>query len=426
MSCGLEAVTVLENGFPTRERALAYSNLSQLYMLACDRNETVHWGEKAIDLATKLNDYEVLSHALNNIGTVLLMYEVTEGETKLNQSLAVALENNLHEHVARAYTNLSSRFMSHKSFKKAFEAFDAGLKYCETHDLDSWRYYMLSEKCRLQLDTGAWSEAETLALTLYNNSFHPNIVRIGSIEVLALLNIRRGKFEEARRLISEGKKLAAPTREAYRIVPFLCAELELCWILSDPIPVSEIAVAEATLFSEKQNSWLYTKLAYWKHKCGVLSDEQSGINLVGPFYFEYTGNLQAAIEKWNESGSVYEYALALFQGNEEQQRLSLQLFSTLGATAIYAMLKSKLKLKGVLKIPRGPRESTKKNPAQLTDRQINVLILLHEGLQNNEIADRLFVSPKTVEHHISAILSKLDVNSRSKAVLEAQRLGILK
>jgi DNA-binding NarL/FixJ family response regulator len=53
-----------------------------------------------------------------------------------------------------------------------------------------------------------------------------------------------------------------------------------------------------------------------------------------------------------------------------------------------------------------------------------IATLLHEGLQNNEIADRLFVSPKTVEHHISAILSKLEVNSRSKAVLQAQKLGI--
>lgn len=425
MSSALEAVTVLENDTPTRELALAYSNLAQLYMLAGYRKETLNWSQKAIDLATKFEDYEVLSHALNNLGTVLLMYDEPDGEIKLNQSLTIALENKLHEHVARAYTNLASRFICNKSFKKALIAFEAGLKYCEAHDLDSWRYYMLSEKCRLLLETGEWSEAETLALTLYNNSFHPNIVRIGSIEVLALLNIRRGKFEEAWRLISEGKKLAAPTREAYRIIPFLCAELELCWIKRDPIPVLEITTAENTLFPEKQNSWQYTKLAYWKNKCGILNDEVTGVDFIGPFRFEYHGNWEAAIQKWNESGCVFEYALALFQGNEEQQRLSLQILNTLGASSTYALFKSILKSKGVLKIPRGPRESTKKNPAQLTDRQINVLTLLNEGLQNNEIADRLFVSTKTVEHHISAILSKLEVNSRSKAVLEAQKLGIL-
>jgi len=94
--------------------------------------------------------------------------------------------------------------------------------------------------------------------------------------------------------------------------------------------------------------------------------------------------------------------------------------------ATLSMFKSSLKLKGVRNISRGPRESTLNNPAQLTTRQIDILTLLRDGLHNKEIADKLFISPKTVDHHISAILSKLEVNSRAKAVLEAQKLGILK
>ena len=80
---------------------------------------------------------------------------------------------------------------------------------------------------------------------------------------------------------------------------------------------------------------------------------------------------------------------------------------------------------GVKNIPRGPRESTRSNPAQLTNRHIDVLVLLKEGLQNAEIADKLFISAKTVDNHISSILSKLGVNTRAKAVREAIRLGIL-
>ena len=83
-------------------------------------------------------------------------------------------------------------------------------------------------------------------------------------------------------------------------------------------------------------------------------------------------------------------------------------------------------MKGVKHVSRGPRESTLNNPGQLTGRQIDILNLLRDGLQNKEIADKLFISPKTVDHHISAILSKLEVNSRAKAVLEAQKLGVLK
>ena len=81
---------------------------------------------------------------------------------------------------------------------------------------------------------------------------------------------------------------------------------------------------------------------------------------------------------------------------------------------------------GIKKIPRGQRESTKGNPAQLTNRELDVLHLLQKGIQNKEIAGALFISPKTADHHISNILFKLDVNSRAKAVTEAVRLGILK
>ena len=114
------------------------------------------------------------------------------------------------------------------------------------------------------------------------------------------------------------------------------------------------------------------------------------------------------------------------EGDEHNQKLGLQLLDDLGAEATISMFKATLKLKGIRNISRGPRESTLNNPAQLTTRQIDILTLLRDGLHNKEIADKLFISPKTVDHHISAILSKLEVNSRAKAVLEAQKLGVLK
>ena len=81
---------------------------------------------------------------------------------------------------------------------------------------------------------------------------------------------------------------------------------------------------------------------------------------------------------------------------------------------------------GIKNIPRGIRESTRSNPAQLTNRELDVLQLLQKGNQNKEIAAMLFISPKTADHHISSILYKLEVNTRVKAIAEAVRLGILK
>ncbi|HEX6778160.1 MAG TPA: LuxR C-terminal-related transcriptional regulator [Ktedonobacterales bacterium] len=76
-------------------------------------------------------------------------------------------------------------------------------------------------------------------------------------------------------------------------------------------------------------------------------------------------------------------------------------------------------------IPRGPRPSTRANHARLTSREVEVLLLLAEGRSNAEIACRLFTSPKTADHQVSAILSKLEVHSRAQAITAAAALGLL-
>ena len=84
-----------------------------------------------------------------------------------------------------------------------------------------------------------------------------------------------------------------------------------------------------------------------------------------------------------------------------------------------------LRRRGIAVVPRGPRESTRANPKGLTRRQMDVLTLLEQGLSNAEIADRLFVSPKTIDHHVSAILAKLDVATRGQAASVARAAGII-
>jgi len=134
-------------------------------------------------------------------------------------------------------------------------------------------------------------------------------------------------------------------------------------------------------------------------------------------------------EQWKgyeELGCPYEHALALFEGEEADKIRALQAVRKLGASAVYEKLRREMRASGIRSIPRGIRKSTQSNPALLTERELGVLQLLKDGMQNKEIAAKLFISAKTVDHHISAILFKLDVSSRLKAVQEAKQLGILK
>jgi DNA-binding NarL/FixJ family response regulator len=122
----------------------------------------------------------------------------------------------------------------------------------------------------------------------------------------------------------------------------------------------------------------------------------------------------------------YEHALALADGPEEALRESIAILESLGAGPLAAIVRRRLRELGVQAIPRGPRASTRGNPAGLTSREVEVLRLLVLGHTNTELAHRLHVAPKTVDHHVSSILAKLEVHSRTEAVAAAFGLGIAK
>jgi DNA-binding NarL/FixJ family response regulator len=125
------------------------------------------------------------------------------------------------------------------------------------------------------------------------------------------------------------------------------------------------------------------------------------------------------------TGNPYMEALTLFEGNDADKRKALTIIQGLGADAVFEKMKLEMRTAGIKNIPKGIRKTTRSNAALLTTRELDLLPLLKEGLQNKEIASRLFISAKTVDHHISSILFKLDVNSRFKAVKEAVRQEII-
>jgi DNA-binding CsgD family transcriptional regulator len=164
-------------------------------------------------------------------------------------------------------------------------------------------------------------------------------------------------------------------------------------------------------------------LAYWAWKAGAIDEAPAGID--EPSALQISGRWRQAAAAWADLGMPYEQALALAEGDGAARVEALALLDDLGADAVAAKLRAELRADGVRNLPRGPRRSTRGNPAGLTARQAEVLQLLAEGLTNAEIADQLFVSPRTVDPHDSAILAKLVVSSREEAVATGRRLGAL-
>jgi DNA-binding NarL/FixJ family response regulator len=121
----------------------------------------------------------------------------------------------------------------------------------------------------------------------------------------------------------------------------------------------------------------------------------------------------------------YGRALALWDdGSPAALLAALPLLDELDARAVAALVRGRLRDLGVTGVPRGRSPATRANPAGLTGRELDVLGLLIEGLTNAEIATRLVISRKTADHHVSAILGKLDVRSRGAAVAAARKLQL--
>jgi DNA-binding CsgD family transcriptional regulator len=241
------------------------------------------------------------------------------------------------------------------------------------------------------------------------------------------LRIRRGD-PDADTPLSAARELAAAFCELQRSVYVAVLVAEHTWLRADDAPVSiapAVAQLEAvfSLAMERNARWVAEDAALWLRMLGRPPVPMAG--LTGPYREQCEGRWQSAARGWAAWDRPYEQALALSQGDEAAQRQALDLFDAMGASPAAARVRRDMRARGARSIPRGPIATTRASPGGLTRRQAQVLGLVDDGLSNLEIADRLCISVKTAEHHVSAVMLRLDVGTRREAAATARSLGIL-
>ena len=422
---GKEAIQILESLPSSRAKAMAFSNMSQLKLFSEETPDCEKWGNLAIEMAREIKDDEILCHALNNVGASQWKVQASReaGEKFLMESLDIALKNSYHEHAARAYSNIIYNSVEAKEYDLAKRFLQAGIAYCEERGLDSSNNYKLSLKARLLMETGDWDEAAFIASNFLQTPAQPGTIKIGCLLILATIKLRRGE-PDASSPLEEAKALSFKTKEHQRIIPVTIALLEYEWLTAKRLITEEELKICLALVQKVDNIFLNSEINFWLQK--VRNQEIDLPALYEPYKLLREGKINKAADFWQKKGCPFQKAFALFEGVEEDKKNALILFQQLGANAVSEKIKMEMRAVGIKSIPRGIRESTKNNPAQLTIRELDVLRLLQKGNPTREIAGTLFISPKTAENHISNILFKLDVKTRSKAITEAVRLGILK
>ena len=422
---GLEAIDLCEKASPAHELAMAYNNMSQLMLLKGMTSACIEWGNRAIAIAEPLDDQEAICHGCGTVGAALVSIpdRVDEGEAMQHRSLGIALKNQYHEHAARAYTNLGISYLELHRFAEAEQILEEGIHYCDERDLEAWFGYLQNALVHVYLHTGRWTEAQELADRLLLSPALQVHVWISLMAVRFAIRMRSGDEVELEELMSVVRK-AWQIGELQRIGSVVKVLLEYEWLNESTHPFDSFVTGCITKLISAQNATPGAELKYWLWKSkGQLPEEFAGNASLDEG--DRKQEVMHALEQIR-IGNPYLDALALAEGGEDDQREALLRLRELGALASAKRLEGMMRQHGIQHIPRGPRSSTTENTAGLTRRQMDVLALLAKGLQNKEIAAELFISAKTIDHHISAILAKLDVPSRTMAVAKARELGMLK
>jgi DNA-binding CsgD family transcriptional regulator/tetratricopeptide (TPR) repeat protein len=417
-----EAIAALEQLAPGRALALAYGNRAQLAMLAADADGAIEWGARATELARKVGDEECELNVMVTVASAEQTTDRPEGLDRLERSLARGLEGGYPEVVARAYGNLTTNCAKKCDYDRAERYLRDGLEYCELRAMSSWSYYMLACRAHVRFERGDWTQAADDALAVLRERRSPAICRIHALVVLARVRMHR-RDAEYETLLDEARDLAMPTGERQRITPVACARAEAAWLRGDLALAADEAMVGWKVRSDGSIRWEVGQLALTLWRANRLPDSLP--SLPSMTERQLAGDWRGAAAEWQRVGSPVQRAVALTAASDgESLSEALSLFAQLGSDAGCALVRRRMRQLGIRGIPRGDRPSTRRNPARLTTRQLEILALVCEGMRDAEIAERCFLSVKTVGHHVSAILAKLGVRSRGEASAAARARGI--
>jgi DNA-binding CsgD family transcriptional regulator len=288
----------------------------------------------------------------------------------------------------------------------------------EQLDVASYHSWLAAQRARYALYTGRWDEARALAegaLPELPEGLH----RATPLKVLALLTARcDGPPEDP---LEEAARLVGTSDDIQRVGNLTIAIAELSWL---GIDVDESWIDHAVrLAADSGHPRYVADLAVWNRRLGRGDVVDIDVG-PPPLVAELAGDWRTAAAEWETLGCPYERALSLaFSGDREAMQEAVHVVTDLGARRTADRIRQLLRDAGV-NLARGPRATTRRNVAGLTNRQVEVADLMAEGLTNAEIAERLFVSPKTVDHHASAVLTKLGVERRTDVAAALARYDV--
>ncbi len=326
----------------------------------------------------------------------------------------MALQAGLDKEAVLAYINLACALWAGLDLKGAAESAGDGLQFCQDRDIHSYAFAAQSNLAEICFWAGEWDRAVELCKPVVASN---HMSRIAAMVVLARIRARR-RDPEVWPLLDEARQLAIAVGELQYTAMVAAARAEAHWLSGDSHLVPDDVQDEFELAVALKSPWHMGELGWWLWRAGELDDRPEGA--IRPFALQIVGDWEAAASEWTEHGFPYEAAMALLDSPRVNDlRSAVETFDRLGAVAAREIAGQRLRQLGAV-VPRGPRRSTRSNPDGLTSREVEVLGMVGRGLTDADIAKVLFISTRTVNHHVSSILTKLGVGSRTEAGARAR------
>ncbi len=417
-AAALEAISILGALGQSIELARAYSGLSQLAMMAPDVEQALLWGNRALQMATRLGDESTRAHALVNLGAAKLQLSV-DSMDELEVAHRVADAAGERYEAARALNNLAYTAMCWAQPDLAMRSAQRTLAYADAHEVHNLASYSTTVIGWLLLRAGAWDEAERVTQGEINKGI--TVTQLLAKTVLAELAVRRGDPDAADRL-KDIAALADRAGELQRITPVLELATEYALTRNEPMPTDRFREVIAEFGPYRLVGWAALRIGAWATVAGIdLRLEESSTT---PFSAMSKKDWRGAADAFGDVGWMYDRGLMLSMLDDETALVeAIEIARGLGAQPLVRRVTRRMRELSI-RVPQGKRESTRSNPAGLTARQVEVLVLVAEGLTNAEIAERLVVSQRTAEHHVAALFTKLGVATRREAAQRASELGL--
>jgi DNA-binding CsgD family transcriptional regulator/tetratricopeptide (TPR) repeat protein len=415
------ALSILEPLGPTSQLARCYATLGSQDALLARFADAQVWCNRALDLAEAMQLPDVRARALCFRGVARVSAGDEHGLDDLSASVAIAERvDHAGQLIATSATNTGVALIRLGRHLEAEPYLDIAERAAGDHDLAGAMFHIEAQRCHVLLLTGRWSEAETRLNALLAAEGDPGSNLSLPLAYLGRILARRGD-RRAEAMIDRAWQVAAATGEHQKMAVAGGARMEAAWLGGDRDELQRVGRRLVSFATEAHHAYLHAEVLRYLRRAG----EEAPPPLPGcppGFAAGLRGEWRRAAELWGEAGNPYERALELTEAPDPPTAFSgLRELDRLGASATAARIRRLLAARGVAGIPRGGRPATLANPAGLTPRQAEVAALVDEGLTNAEIAARLFLSRRTIDNHVAAILRRLGARSRREAADELRR-----